>query len=63
MAEQIYTLLQESLPLLPDVILKVKNRQELTPAEEFVYLVCIEELKQEDALKIIQDKFEEENGE
>lgn len=41
------------LPSLADVIAKIKQQQELTPAEELVYLIYIEEVSEEDALKII----------
>ena len=49
-------LMDESLPKLADVILKVKQLQNLTPAEEFVYLVYIEEVPEELARKMITER-------
>jgi hypothetical protein len=47
------------LPSIEDVIIKVKLLEDLTPAEELVYLINIEELPEEDALKIVQENIEE----
>ena len=48
--------MDDSLPKLADVILKVKQLQPLTPPEEFVYLVYIEEIPEDLARKMIEDK-------
>lgn len=52
--------MDESLPKLADVIIKVKQLQQLTPMEEFVYLVYIEEVPEHLAKKMIGEKI---NGE
>ena len=49
-------LMDESLPKLADVILKVKQLQNLTPAEEFVYLVYIEEVPEDLAREMIAER-------
>jgi hypothetical protein len=48
-----------TLPLLADVILKVKLRQPLTLEEELVYLIFIEELPEEKAIKLIEAWFDD----
>jgi hypothetical protein len=49
--------MDESLPKLADVILKVKQLQNLTPAEEFVYLIFIEEVPEDIAKQMIAEKI------
>ncbi len=46
-----------SLPQLADVIMKVRQLQELTPEEEFVYLVFIEEVPENLAKEMIAEKI------
>lgn len=48
---------QPPLPNVADVILKVKQMQELSPAEELVYLIHIEEIPEARAVEIIQHKY------
>jgi hypothetical protein len=48
--------MDESLPKLADVILKVKQLQNLTPAEEFVYLIYIEEVPEDLAREMIRER-------
>jgi hypothetical protein len=49
--------MDESLPKLANVILKVKQLQNLTPAEEFVYLIYIEEVPEELAREMIEGRI------
>ena len=46
------------LPKIEDVILKVKQLQELTPQEELVYLICIEEVPEAEALRMIEGNID-----
>ena len=48
--------MDESLPKLADVILKVRQLQNLSPAEEFVYLLYIEEVPEDLAREIIEGR-------
>jgi hypothetical protein len=54
--------MDESLPKLADVIVKVKQLQNLTPAEEFVYLIYIEEVPEELAQQMIAEKIKAQPG-
>jgi hypothetical protein len=54
--------MDESLPKLADVIVKVKQLQNLTPAEEFVYLIYIEEVPEELAQQMIAEKIKTQSG-
>jgi hypothetical protein len=47
--------MEQNLPLLADVIFKVKQLQELTPEEELVYLMNIEKFSEDQARAIIED--------
>lgn len=48
--------MDESLPKLADVILKVRQLQNLSPAEEFVYLMYIEEVPEDLAREMIEGR-------
>ena len=52
--------IKEPKPLLANIIVKVKNREELTPEEELVYLVYIEGLPEDKAIKLIFSWFDKE---
>ena len=43
-------------PQLAEVILKVKRREELNQEEELIYLMYIEEVPEEEARKIINNR-------
>ena len=47
------------IPLLSDVIMKVKLLEDLDPLEELVYLVYIEELSVEQAKKIVEEEYKD----
>ena len=51
--------MDEQLPTLADVILKVRQLENLTPLEEFVYLVYIEEVPEELAREMIAGRVKE----
>ena len=48
-----FALYTEALPPLESVILKIKRLSELTPEEEIVYLIHIEKMPEEEALKFV----------
>ena len=48
---------QEPLPALADIILKVKQQEDLSPIEELVYLMGIEEIPLEEAVLIIEERW------
>lgn len=47
---------KKNLPLLSEVISKVKNLEELTDEEELIYLMYIEEVPEADARQIINSR-------
>ena len=46
-----------TLPSLETVILKVKQLQDLTPEEELVYYTQIENIPEEEVIKILANSF------
>lgn len=52
-----------AIPMLADVIRKIKGLQDLTPEEELVYLVFIEKLPVEKAKKIIEYEWDDSENE
>jgi len=50
---------KKDLPVLADVIAKVKQRKELTAEEELVYLMYIEGLPEEKAIKLVSAWFDD----
>ncbi len=55
-------LMNGPLPKLADVIWKVRQLQELTPEEEFIYLVYIEEVPEHLAQEMIAEKMKSATG-
>ncbi len=49
---------QSPMPSVAEVIRKVKLMEDLTPVEELVYLIYIEELSLEEAVKIVEANFD-----
>lgn len=43
-------------PVLADIIIKVNQMKELTPEEEFVYLINVEEFSPDQAMEFIKNK-------
>ena len=56
MKQQIFK--KQHLPSLDNVILKVKQLQDLTPEEELVYYTQIENIPEEEAKKILANSFQ-----
>lgn len=50
--------MDKPLPKLADVIRKVKKSKKLRPADEVVYLMYIEDVREEDAIKIVTKRHE-----
>ena len=46
-----------TLPSLETVILKVKQLQDLTPEEELIYYTQIENIPEEEVIKILANSF------
>ena len=47
--------------VLEQIVLKVKQLQDLTPDEEFIYLLHFENLPEEDARRIAYGNFQDNN--
>lgn len=50
--------MDKPLPKLADVILKVKKSKKLKPEEEVVYLMYIEDVREDEAIKIVAKRHE-----
>jgi archaellum component FlaD/FlaE len=50
--------MDKPLPKLADVIRKVKKSKKLKPEDEVVYLMYIEDLREEEAIKIVSKRHE-----
>lgn len=49
---------QAPMPSISEVIRKVKLMEDLSPVEELVYLIYIEELPLEEAVKIVESNYD-----
>jgi hypothetical protein len=50
--------MNKPLPKLADVIRKVNKSKKLKPEDEVVYLMYIEDLREEEAIKIVSKRHE-----
>lgn len=50
--------MDKPFPKIADVILKVKKSKKLKPEEEVVYLMYIEDVREEEAIKIVSKRHE-----
>ncbi len=50
--------MDKPLPKIADVILKVKKSKKLKPEEEVVYLMYIEDVREDEARKIVSKRHE-----